>query len=156
MTPRSRVHARGYILLECLVALSLLSMGAFVMQRAMREAFFAHGVARDFTQARFLLEDVVANIELQPMLLEGSDSGQFPDDFSRFRWEWAVSKVEIPLPPLPPDLPPEIAEDIELNVPYLAKIEATVSWKRRGKAYEKTIETLWRKEKIFVPEEVEP
>jgi len=159
MSTGFRGRLGGYILLESVVALTLLSAGTLAIQRGMREALVTEGLARDYTQARFLLEEVVAELELQPVLTETSTSGRFGEPFARFEWECAVTKVEIPLPPLPPDLPPDLAieilEDFKLNAPHLAKIQATVSWKRRGRSFERSVETLWKPEKIFVPEEPE-
>jgi hypothetical protein len=143
----------GYILFETLVAMTLLSIGLIAINRAMRETILVRGVSRDHTQARFLLEDLIGNLELQPELNETSGSGQFEGDLARFSYKWAVSKVEVPEPPMPPDMPPEEAEKLKLSAFYLAKIEATVSWQRSGRSYEQTAQTLWTPEKLFVPEE---
>ena len=151
--PRPRSRNLGYILFETLVAMTLLSIGLIAINRAMRETILVRGVSRDHTQARFLLEDLIGNLELQPELNETSGSGRFEGELSRFSYKWAVSKVEVPEPPLPPDMPPEEAEKFKLSAPYLAKIEATVSWQRSGRSYEQTAQTLWTPEKLFVPEE---
>jgi hypothetical protein len=143
----------GYILFETLVAMTLLSIGLIAINRAMRETILVRGLSRDYTQARFLLEDTIGNLELQPELNEASGSGRFEGELSRFSYKWAVSKVEVPEPPIPPDMPPEEAEKFKLSATYLAKIEATVSWERFGRSYEQTAQTLWTPEKLFVPEE---
>jgi hypothetical protein len=148
-----RRRATGYILLEALMSMALLSVGLIVVNGVMRDTFLTRGLARDYTQARFLLEETVANLELQPLLLEDSASGRFEGEFSRFGWKWKVTKVEVPPPPIPPDLPPEEAAKFKLSVGYLAKIEATVSWTRRGRTFEKTVETLWGPEKLFIPKD---
>ena len=148
-------HAQrlGYILFETLVAMTLLSIGLIAINRAMRETILVRGVSRDHTQARFLLEGLIGNLELQPELNEASGSGRFEGELSRFSYKWAVSKVEVPEPPLPSDMPAEEAEKFKLSAFYLAKIEATVSWQRSGRSYEQTAQTLWTPEKLFVPEE---
>jgi hypothetical protein len=133
--------------------MTLLSIGMLAVNRAMRETILVRGLSRDYTQARFLLEDLIAMLELQPQLNEASDSGRFQKELSRFSYKWSVSKVDVPEPPLPADMSPEAVEKFELNASYLAKIEATVSWRRSGRDYEQTAQTLWTPEKLFVPEE---
>lgn len=146
----------GYILLECLMALSILSIGTIVIHRDLRETIAVRGQAQDYTHARFLLEQLVAKLELQPMLMEKSASGRFEGSLSRFSWKWKVSKVELPMPPIPPEIPPEEAARLKLNAPHLTRIEATVSWKRSGRRFEETVETLWDPEKLYVPKELGP
>ncbi len=143
----------GYILFEALMALSLLSMSLIVIHNGLRQTILVREQARDCTQARFLLENVMAKVELQPLLTQATDSGVFPGEYSRFRWKWTVSKVTIPLPPFPPNLPKEVIARFKLNVQYLTKIEATVSWTRQGQPYDAKAETLSNPEKLFIPKE---
>ncbi len=150
---RGRSAIRGYILFESVMALSLLSMSLIVIHNGLRQTIWVREQARDYTHARFLLSNVMAKVELQPMLTQASDSGRFKGEFSRFSWKWKVSKVNIPLPPFPPNAPKELVARFKLNVPYLTKIEATVSWTRRGQTYEVKAETLSNPEKLFIPPE---
>ncbi|MCH7909983.1 MAG: hypothetical protein IIB38_10245, partial [Candidatus Hydrogenedentes bacterium] len=60
----------GYILLETAVALVLLSVGATTVHRTIQEAIRTRGQAQDYTRVRFLLDQVVADIEIQPELTE--------------------------------------------------------------------------------------
>jgi hypothetical protein len=136
-----------------MVSLALLSVGLIAVNRAMREAILVRGLARDYTQVRLLLETMMAELEVQPMLVEESQSGSFEGEFSRFRWKWKVAKVDVPQPPMPPDLPPEVVKEFQLSAPYLTKIGVTISWERSGRAYEQTAETLWIPEKLFIPKE---
>ena len=139
------------------MALSLLSIGLITIHGALRQTIQVRGQARDCTQVRFLLESIIAHVELQPILVEGSDSGTFEEgDLSRFAWSWKVSKVEVPLPPFPPDIPPEVAANFQLPAPYLTKIEAKVSWTRSGKKFEERAETLANPAKLFIPKETTP
>jgi Tfp pilus assembly protein PilV len=143
----------GYILFETMVAMVLLSVGLIAINRAMRETIVVRGQARDYTEARFLIEETISMLELQPQLVEASKSGRFKGEHSRFSYKWQVSKVDVPEPELPSDTPPEGAEKFKLAARYLAKIEATVSWERFGRKYEQTAQTLWTPEKLFMPEE---
>lgn len=140
----------GYILIECLVALAVLSTSVFVMQRAMRQSISMRGQARDYTQARFLLEELVAEVLLQPELAEGQERGLFGDENSRFSWTRTIEKFEIPAPPLPPDVPPDRPVP-PLPVSYLGRITATVQWSRSGASYRETLETLIPPWQLWLP-----
>ncbi|MCX5758208.1 MAG: hypothetical protein NTU83_06820, partial [Candidatus Hydrogenedentes bacterium] len=112
------VRAFGYILFEALMALSLLSMSLIVIHNGLRQTILVREQARDYTQARFLLENVMAKVELQPLLTQATDSGGFQGELSRFHWTWKVSKVDIPPPPFPSNLPQEVIARFKLNVQY--------------------------------------
>jgi len=155
MTPRPHTQ-RGYILFEAVVAMALLSIGVVGIQRAMQQAIVTRGQARDYTQARFLMEEVMSWVELQPRLYPGKSSGRFKEDMSRFAWEWDITKIDLPEPVIPPDVPPEQRGRFQLRARYLAKIKVTVSWTRRGREYQESLETLWSPEKLFIPEEEQP
>lgn len=136
------------------MAMGLLSVGIVAIQGAMRQSIIVRGQARDYTMARFLAEQKMAEVEIQPLLSESSRSGSFSGEYSRFRWEWKVSKVEVPTPVIPADVPPEQLGQFKLNARYVAKIELVISWKRSGREYKEKIETLYDPEKLFVPEEL--
>jgi hypothetical protein len=153
MTPRRQ---DGYILFEAVVAMALLSIGIVGIQRAMQQAIITRGQARDYTQARFLLEEVMSWVELQPQLYTGKNAGRFEGDRSRFAWEWDITKIDFPEPEIPADVPPQQRRRFQLRAPYLAKIKVTVSWKRRGHKYQESLETLWSPEKLFIPEQEQP
>ena len=139
-----------------MIAMMVLSVGMIGINRAMQQTIIVRGQARDITQARFLLEETIAMLELQPQLVEATGAGQFEGKNSRFSYKWQVSKVDVPEPPIPPDLPPEEVEKFKLSAPYLAKIEATISWERSWRQYEQTAQTLLTPEKLFVPKEETP
>ncbi|UCC16519.1 MAG: hypothetical protein JSU58_09150, partial [Dehalococcoidales bacterium] len=65
----------------------MLSIGLVAVNRAFGEALLVRAQARDYTQARFLLEERMGELELQPVLAEGTASGNFGKEFPRFRWE---------------------------------------------------------------------
>jgi hypothetical protein len=139
-----------------MVALMVLSIGGVAVNRAMQEALVTRAMARDFTEARFLLEQVMSEMELQPILLDGSTkSGGFGDDRPRFSYRWDVSIVELPQPQLPPLATAIIVQPLELPVRYLGKIRATVTWTRAGRTFERTAETLVAPERIYTEEDVQ-
>ena len=86
----------GYILVETVVAMGVLSISMLIIHQDIRQAIMTRGQAQDFTTARFLLEKVFAEHMEQSLLREESDSGRFPPPHQRFAYEWTISKVEMP------------------------------------------------------------
>lgn len=147
---------RGYILVEAVMAMGVLSVGMVAIQGSLRQAIMTRGIARDYTEARFLLENILAHIELQPMLTQASDSGRFTGDDARFSWAWEISKIDLPEPQIPLDISELERKQFELQVWYVTKIQATVTWERRGQEFSETVETIWLPDKLFVPEDERP
>lgn len=152
MTPR-HAHNRtaGYILVDATVAMIVLSAGIVAIQSGMRQTLHLRGLARDYTEARFLLESLVAELGLQAKHAEHSKSGRFPGEHSRFRWHYTVSRSEVPKPRIPPDMPPDQVR--VLNSAFLTRITVTISWTRGDEEYEETAETLLSPNRLFLPEE---
>lgn len=145
---------RGYILLEAVAALAILSVGILAIQQAMREALATRGQARDYTQARFLLEDLMGELELRTNLLPESRSGGYEGDLSRFQWKYTITRVAVPQPNLGTEFPDAGIYNFTFPAVFMGKIEATVSWTRGGRIYEAKGETLVAQEKLldaFVP-----
>ena len=144
-TDATRAHL-GYILAELLVALAVLSIGVLAVNRALRETVVTRGQARDFTHARFLLEQIVGNLELQPLLKEETRSGTFDGEFSRFSWTYTVSRVDVaaPVGQVSPTAEPPAA----YPATQLGKIAATVQWTRAGTPFERRVETLVEAERL--------
>ena len=149
----NRQGARGYIFVETVVAMGLLSVSMLVIQGAVRQAIITRGQAQDFTTARFLLEEVMAERELQPEMPEGSGSGRFDPPNARFAYEWELSKVKVPRPQMPPDLSKdEIEQFKKMFKGYMGKLVATVRWSRAGQEREAVGETLLKPEQLWLPE----
>lgn len=142
----------GYILFETIVALGLLSIGMLAIHNSMSQAMFMRARAQDFTTARFLLEEIMAERELPPEVQASTGEGQFDGENARFSYRWEISKIEVPTPPLPPMLTPQEREQFEKRFKrYMGKISVTVSWARRGFDYEMTGETLIPPERLWLP-----
>jgi Tfp pilus assembly protein PilV len=125
-------HSRcGYILLEAVAAMAVLSIGLLAVNQGMREALRTRGQARDYTQARFVLEDVMGRLLFEPLLAEGTKSGTAGEgELSRFRWSYTVSRVEIPAASMPgrPRLASRAAAVFrEPPAEFMLKVEASVS-----------------------------
>jgi hypothetical protein len=144
-------HASGYILFEALIALTVLSVSIYVIQEGLRQAVIARGHARDYTQARFLLEGLVNQLQVQPIFKEESQSGTFAED-ERFAWSYSITAIVITPPPPPPE-PTELQLNTEVQLPvwYLGKIEATIRWSRSGMEFEESVQTLFAPERLWLP-----
>ncbi len=143
----------GYILIEAAVAMVLLSIGALTVHRTLQEAIRTRGQAQDYTRARFLLEQVVADLESQPELVEHTDRGRFEGEHARFTWDYRVRRVNMPRPGPPLRPPPEGKKFQRFayleNIGYLAHVRATVSWTRAGRPFSESYETLLGPEALW-------
>ena len=95
---RRRGNADGYILVEAVVALVLLSVGAYAIHGTLRQAVLTRGQAEDYTQALFLLGQVIAGVQIQPRIKEDTNKGIFPEPHGRFRWETSIERIYLPIP----------------------------------------------------------
>jgi len=148
----------GYILVETVVAMGVLSISMLIIHQDIRQAIITRGQAQDFTTARFLLEKVFAEHMAQPLLRENSRSGHFPPPHERFGYEWTISKVSVPMPQLPQDLPGEHDEARleklrEMYKGYMGKLRIHIVWTRSGTQREAIVETLFPPEKLWLPED---
>ncbi|HOQ89066.1 MAG TPA: hypothetical protein PLX03_02895 [Candidatus Hydrogenedentes bacterium] len=147
-------RGRGYIFIETVVAMAVLSVSAMVIYEALRQAALVRAQAEDFTVARFLLERVLAEHALPPLQQENEGQGQFDPPFDRFSYAWKVSQVEVPEPEWPTDLTQEELAVFRAGYQkYLGKVEAVVRWTRGGSAFEARAETLVNARHVWVPPE---
>jgi len=139
-------HSEGYILLESAVALVLLSIGTYAVHGTIQQAITARGQAQDYTQARFLLEGLVAEIEQQPEVPELQRKGQFPAPNDRFSWSYSVRRVNLPLPE---PTPLANGSTVRYTTRYLGHVNARIEWERRGQPDSESFETLISSQKFW-------
>jgi hypothetical protein len=150
-------RAGGYVLLEAIGAMVVLSVGIVAINEATREIMLTRAQARDFTRAGFLLEELMSGLQLRPQLTEGTFQGKYGENVPRFRWKYVVSTVQIggeeqvPQFAVGPDGRP-IA--VELPVKYMVRIVGTVSWTLKGQEYFRSTQTLCQPEKLPKPDEL--
>ncbi|MDZ4860313.1 MAG: hypothetical protein SGI88_15150 [Candidatus Hydrogenedentes bacterium] len=148
-----RSRKEGWVLMETLVALVLLSIGVLAINRALRETLATRAIARDYTTARFLLEEKMGELEIQTGHLEGASSaGDFGEKQQRFSYAWSVARVDLPEPVIPVELQPFVIDLPELPEPYLGRISVTISWTRAGRNYSATAESLLSSKRLLVKE----
>jgi hypothetical protein len=142
---------RGYILVEAVTAMAVLSITAVTAQRAVHTAVLARGLAQDYTTAQFLLERLAADRALEPRIAAGeSHSGTFPPPDERFAYAWSLELVEIPLVDLP-TLGPEQRDALKRNLlTRMGKLRMEVRWTRGGEPFSASAETLVSPERTWV------
>ena len=146
-----RTDRAGYILLEALVSLTILSIVSIVIQGSLRQAIETRGQAQDYSNARFLLEEEMHRLELQPRQVLGySKEGVCPAPYERFSYKVKVEKVEVPLPQLSEINVPNPVEFMKQFVEYMGRVSITVHWTRAGKDFEVVGETLLRPDQLWV------
>ena len=79
----------GWVLIETLVAMVLLSVGVLAINRALRESLQTRAIAKDYTTARFLLDEKMGELEMQPVLNEGDGGTGIYKDQERFSFSWS-------------------------------------------------------------------
>lgn len=147
------MRARGYVLIETVVAMSVLGVSLIAINGAMRQATVTKALARDFTHARFVLEQVVGTAELTQIIDPVRRSGRFPGELSHYAWEYEITLIELPAPPLmwepenrqQQELIEALMDEegvIQLPVDKIPHVRARVSWTRAGREYEEVVETL--------------
>lgn len=98
MIPGHRGQRRGYIMVETLVAMSILSISAFGIHRSVYQAISARREAEQLTIARYLLESLVAQVEMRPQMGLGGNTGTFAaDGYPEFAYTYEVARIEVPL-----------------------------------------------------------
>ena len=143
---------RGYILVETMVAMGVLSISMLTIQQAVREAMLTRAMAEDLTTARFLMEEIMNGLILLPELEEGSSRGDFGAEFSRFSYAWQVSTAEVPRPELPEFVPEQMRESLTRQYKgHIPKVTVTVTWTRLGQEREITAQTLRPPEQLWMP-----
>jgi len=150
---RQRQRRNGYILMETIVAVAVLAIGVLAVNRALHQALLTRAISHDYTQARFLIEEVLMPLEMQPILVPGSKAGSFGDKHPRFQWSYEIKKVELAQTVSAGALPAGVGGGLKPPVEYLGKIAVTVSWTRMERKYERTVETLISPEKLYVAPE---
>lgn len=146
-------RARGYILVETLVALTVLSISAMGIQRAISQATLMRGLVQDYTTVQLLGDNMLATLDLTYFQLhETTESGVFPDPYDRFRYELEVSRVAVPRPELPGTIPPNERKQLEKRYHgEMPKVRLEIFWTRSGLEYSRVFQTLLGTERLWLP-----
>mgnify|MGYP000851158819 CR=1 FL=1 len=142
----------GYILLESIVSMALLSVCMLAIYGGMRDATNMRGLTEDFTTARFLLEAVVAEHELQQEVVEDSGRGRFDPPHERFSYSWEITRIELPMPALPANMLERQRQQLLSQFKrHLGRLAVTIQWERAGLEHEVAGETLLAPGQLWTP-----
>ncbi|MBE9504991.1 MAG: type II secretion system minor pseudopilin GspI [Proteobacteria bacterium] len=91
----SRIHEKGFTLLEVMIAMSILAITLVVVFQSQSQSISMAGRARFETTAALLAQSKMAEIEAANPENVVSDSGNFGDDFPDYSWQVDVTETEI-------------------------------------------------------------
>lgn len=152
MRCRAKGLSRGYVLVECVVAMAVLSITMMGIQQSLRQAIIATAMAQDYTTCRRLMENLMAEIEMEPWVYERQEQGTFAAPNSRFTYKWEITKVEVPRPPLPEDIPKPQRDQLAQGFQgYMPKVRVEIEWVRAGLARTRVGETLLDPSRLWFP-----
>ena len=119
--------ARGFTLVEVLVSVAILSVGAVAVMQALGRSAAAMTVAEARAQAHQFAVNKMAEVELAARLgqeMEESTGGSFLQGTRQFRWS-----LSAPLPEEGPGMRP---------------VSLTVEWELGGESHAYTVQTAFR------------
>jgi general secretion pathway protein I len=123
------MRQRGFTLIEIVVALAILGVGLIVIIELFAGGLRLGRTSEEFSKAVSLARMKLEEVSLNPVLQEGSESGEFDKDF---RWQVAVKKMDI----LPVERPPEFQPLVEYY-----RVQVDVLWKSGSRERITGIET---------------
>lgn len=144
--------SRGYILVEAVTAMAVLSIAAVTVQQAVHTAVLARGLSQDFTVAQCLLERIASDCAMQPRIAVGEEhAGTFESPQERFSYRWLMNQIQLPTPELPSDLNTEQRAALTSNlVGHMGKLHIEIHWSRGGEPFSVSAETLVGPDRIWV------
>jgi general secretion pathway protein I len=129
MYPGRRPTARGFTLLEVIVALAILGIGLTLIIELFSGGLRLGRASEDYTKAVNYASSKMQEIMTQDNVEEGTGEGEFDD---RFRWQVEAKKVDI----LPGEKSTEFKPPVELY-----KLTIDVLWKSGSKERSARLET---------------
>lgn len=88
-----RKKSRGFLLVELMVTISILSIGLLFVISSFTRSIRAMALSMDYFKANLLLENKLFEL-YNTEITEGSSDGEFPDFNKRFSWNLGVTKTE--------------------------------------------------------------
>jgi len=145
---------QGYILLEAMVAMVVLSLGAVMVHSVLRQGVLTRGQAQDYASVQFLMDGLMADIELRPALQAESRSGAFDEYDGRFTYRYTIRKVAVPYPkPTPSSNPKKRPRGIPPDRSFMVHVRADILWSRGGVPFRVSREMLYGPDRYFQPAE---
>lgn len=140
----TRRAVRGLMLMEVIVSMMVLSVGIVAVSRSFSVALRARGLAQDYTDARFLASDKLAEaIAVARSGGNGSGQGEFGRDWPGFSWQATVSQSSFAYNMIIPATGSGTGENVlRIEASSFGQIVVTVKWTRRGEELSSTVAAL--------------
>ena len=147
---KSKKKQFGFLLLEAILAITLISVGSAAIMRTYTTSLAAGVVSQQYVVASNLIEEKLWDILSLTDISTAETSGTFPEPFNQYSFE---VKIEERMPELETDLDDMVdegsvssaadnVEEAEEQVIYiLYTIDVVVSWEYRGDGKELTYQT---------------
>ena len=120
----------GFMLLEAMVALAILSIGIVTVMQSFSSALRVSKSGYNSTIATFLAQSKLSDLEREDSWTKENLSGDFGKAYPNFKWETEVSPVELDKL-IPENLRVKVRED-EGNKQEVNLLNLTISWVERG------------------------
>lgn len=136
--------ARGFSLLEVMVAIAILAMSFIALINFQGQTMFRVKRAENLTTATLLAQQKMGELMLQfekemeqqsVFPDDRNDHGNFEEPFSRFAWEWNVRKVDIPTPEAKEGgIAMMMLQTVAANIKdRVRELRLTIKWDEMGK-----------------------
>ncbi|MBI2447095.1 MAG: hypothetical protein HYV48_00955 [Candidatus Omnitrophica bacterium] len=120
----------GFMLLEAMVALAILSVGIVTVMQSFSSALRVSKSSYNSTIATFLAQSKLSDLEREGSWTKENLSGDFGKAYPNFKWEAEVSSVELDKL-IPENLRVKVREE-EGNKQEINLLNLTISWVERG------------------------
>ena len=121
--------ARGFSLLEVLMAFALLTVGLGILVAILGGGLLQVRQAGDATGATLHAQSLLDQVGVLAPIAAGTEGGELDD--GRYRWAMEITEIEDPAPPVPaPDtgLPPMEMPGRVLGAPKLYRVQLDIGW----------------------------
>ena len=120
----------GFMLLEAMVALAILSVGIVTVMQSFSSALRVSKSSYNSTIATFLAQSKLSDLEREDSWTKENLSGDFGKVYPNFKWKAEVSPFELDKL-IPENLRVKVRED-EGNKQEVNLLNLTISWVERG------------------------
>jgi general secretion pathway protein I len=92
---RKKIRARGFTLLEVMVAMAIMAIVMVSVYRMHSQTLAMNTANRFYTQAPMLAQSKLAQLETDSSEIIAGDTGDFGDKFPGYSWNVAVEEVAL-------------------------------------------------------------
>ena len=126
--PASPRRARGFSLLEVMMAFALLTVGLGILIAILGGGLLQVRQAGDASAATLHAQSLLDQIGVLGPIEPGESAGELDD--GRYRWTLVITEIEDPLPPPAPNADGVPIESVgrQLGAPLLYRVQLDIGW----------------------------